>query len=73
MSKYENDPLVEYIEKHAKQMEDNIHAFAQQQLDAPEQAVDSDFTDTPADKKRKEDDELLRKLFTNYPGDKVAK
>lgn len=73
MNKYAQDPLVQYLKKHAKQIETNVEAFATQMIEDPVQSADSDFADTPAEKKKAEDEALLKSLFSHYPNEKSSK
>jgi len=59
------DPLVEYISKHAAQLETNIEKMDLAGAPPPMQSEESDFSGTAADKKSKEDDDFLRSLFKN--------
>lgn len=65
-SRYDSDPLVQYLRKHAQQLESNVDSFVRVVYAAPLQSRDSDFIGTPAKKKMEEQDELLDKLFDNY-------
>jgi hypothetical protein len=64
--KIASDPLVQYLKKHAKQIETNVDALATHKIERSLTDRDSDFEGTPAEAKKKEDDELLKKLFKNY-------
>lgn len=72
-NRFANDPLVKYLKKYAQALETNVEALATQVLEPPMQSKDSDFQDTPAEKKKREEEEQLKKLFTHYPTEKLQK
>ena len=66
-----DDPLVKYLQKHAKVLEDNADAFATCMIEPSLQDRDSDFSGTQAEAKKKEQDKELEALFKNYPSENV--
>jgi len=71
MRRIEEDPLVRYLKKHAEQLEVNLADVPCQGEDFELQSEPTDFRDTSAFKKKKEEDALLRNLFDNYPAEKA--
>lgn len=69
---FQTDPLVQYIQKHAEEIKNNID---QMDLGEKEMALQSepvDFSNSQAERKSKDDDELLKKLFTNYSRESLS-
>lgn len=66
-TKIQADPLVQYLKKHAQQLESNVdNMIASLPPEIPMLRKDSDFVGTPAESKMQEQDALLKKLFSNY-------
>ena len=70
--RFQDDPLVQYVQKHAEELKTNID-----QMDLGEGATElqsepSDFSNSQAARKKKDDDELLKKLFSNYPSESAG-
>jgi len=62
----QDDPLVQYVQKHAEALKDNIGQMDLGEKEKELQSEPVDFSNSQADRKKKEDDDLLKKLFTNY-------
>jgi hypothetical protein len=68
-SAIENDPLVQYIKKHAEQLATNVDEMELGGCDIELQSEPSDFRDTDIVQKKKEEDALLKNLFTHFPNE----
>jgi hypothetical protein len=65
-----DDPLVQYLKKHAAIIEDNLSKMPLGEEEFEMQSEPPDFSNSQAEEKIKEQDDLLRELFTNYPTEK---
>jgi hypothetical protein len=66
----QNDPLVQYVQKHAQQLEANLDSMDLGGQDFELQSEPTDFRGTELSRRLKQEDELLKGLFNHYPSEK---